>query len=144
MRGRRFVPQRRAVAGFVASHFGESDPTITVLACGERWPTPVEGEDLRFAVEDWLGAGAILSHLGLASSPEARVCEAAFRGVQDRPEEILLNCGSGIELREKEYESDVLHAARLNLYETVPLLAEGRFVNATGSDHPEEGGRANR
>ena len=43
----------------------------------------------------WLGAGAILSHLAFAKSPEAQLCEAAFRGVQDRLEEVMLNCGSG-------------------------------------------------
>jgi hypothetical protein len=38
--------------------------------------------------------------------------------------------GSGVELCEKGYALDVLHAARLDLYGTVPLPVEGRFVNA--------------
>jgi 2-phosphosulfolactate phosphatase len=120
----------QAVARFVAARLATGGCAVTVLACGERWLTPVEGEDLRFAVEDWLGAGAILSYLDLDKSPEARVCEAAYRGVRDLLEETLLGCGSGVELCEKGYEEDVLHSARLDLYGTVPLLAGGRLVHA--------------
>jgi 2-phosphosulfolactate phosphatase len=133
-----------AVARFVSARLVESNQGVTVLACGERWPTPVEGEDLRFAVEDYLGAGALLSHLDLDKSPEAQACEVAFRGVQEGLEEILLTCGSGIELREKGYRADVLHAARMDLYGTVPLLAEGRFVNAAGPARREEAERENQ
>jgi 2-phosphosulfolactate phosphatase len=114
----------------VAARLAAGGRAVTVLACGERWLTPVEGEELRFAVEDWLGAGAILSYLDLDKSPEARVCEAAYRGVRDRFEETLLGCGSGIELCEKGCEEDVRHSARLDLYGTVPLLAGGRLVHA--------------
>jgi 2-phosphosulfolactate phosphatase len=120
----------RAVACFVSARLAEGVRGVTFLACGERWLTPVEGEDLRFAVEDWLGAGAILAHLDRDKSPEARVCEAAFRGVRDRLEEVLLNCGSGVELCANGYPEDVRHAARLDLYGVVPVLDEGRFVNA--------------
>ncbi len=122
----------QSVAGFASSRLRAVDQAVTVLACCERWNTPVEGEVIRFAVEDWLGAGAILSHLSFDKSPEAQVCEAAFRGVRDRLEEVLLNCGSGVELREKGYAADVQHAARINRYGVVPLLVEGRFVDAAG------------
>ena len=131
----------QAVARFVSARLAGCDLSVTVLACGERWPTPVEGEDLRFAVEDWLGAGAVLSHLGLAKSPEAEACEATFRGVQGRLEDVLLNCGSGVELREKGYTADVLHAARLDLHSVVPLLTEGRFVNAAARGRREGDGK---
>src|SRR5262245_38477945 len=36
---------------------------ITVLACGERWRAPGTDGPLRFAVEDLLGAGAVLAGL---------------------------------------------------------------------------------
>jgi 2-phosphosulfolactate phosphatase len=127
----------QAVARFVSARLAACDWSVTVLACGERWPTPVEGEDLRFAVEDWLGAGAVLSHLGLAKSPQAEACEAAFCGVQGRLEDVLLNCGSGVELREQGYTADVLHAARLDRHPVVPLLTEGRFVNAAARGRRE-------
>jgi 2-phosphosulfolactate phosphatase len=126
----------QAVARFLSARLAEGKQALTVLACGERWLTPVEGEDLRFAVEDCLGAGAILSHLELDKSPEAQVCEAAFCGVRDRLEETLLKCGSGLELCEKGYKADVLHAARLDLYGTLPSLVEGRFIHATAGPAP--------
>jgi 2-phosphosulfolactate phosphatase len=131
----------RAVAHVVSARLAGGNQAVTVLACGERWLTPVEGEDLRFAIEDWLGAGAILSHLDHDKSPEAQACEATFRGLRHQLEEVLLNCGSGVELCDRGYKADVLHAARMDLYDTVPLLAAGRFMNAAGQGHPEETGR---
>ncbi len=77
-----------------------------------------------------------MSHLDLDKSPEAQVCEAAFCGVRQRLEDMLLNCGSGLELCERGYKGDVLHAAELDLYGTVPLLVGGRFVNAAAGPAP--------
>ena len=62
---------------------------VTVIACGERWKTPLEDGALRFAVEDYLGAGAILSYLQCEKSLEARVCEGAFLHVQNKFERVI-------------------------------------------------------
>jgi phosphosulfolactate phosphohydrolase-like enzyme len=48
--------------------------SVTVIACGERWNIPSEDGELRMALEDYLGAGAILSYLPYEKSPEARAC----------------------------------------------------------------------
>jgi 2-phosphosulfolactate phosphatase len=96
---------------------------VTVLACGERWPD----DSLRFAIEDYLGAGAILSHLSLPKSPEAQVCEAAFVGCRDPFAEVIWDCGSGRELRERGLEEDVRFAARLDVMDVVAMLRSGRF-----------------
>src|SRR5262245_56868978 len=52
----------QAVAAAVSSLLNDAEYlNVTALACGERWRTPDDEGALRFAVEDYLGAGAILS-----------------------------------------------------------------------------------
>ena len=120
----------QAVADAVSETLTASDCSVTVLACGERWqPASLDGA-LRFALEDYLGAGAILAALPHSKSPEAWACEAAFLATRDRLETMLWECGSGIELRERGYPDDVRHAAQLNLYHTVPLLRNGVLERA--------------
>lgn len=111
-----------AVARYVAPLLEREGHGVTVLACGERWRTAAHGEDLRFAVEDYLAAGAILAGLPDARSPEAEVCALAFRAIGGRLEPTLLSSGSGLELVSGGYEEDVRHAARLDLYGVVPVL----------------------
>ncbi|PLR71011.1 2-phosphosulfolactate phosphatase [Bacillus sp. UMB0728] len=102
---------------------------ITIIPCGEKWADAGEHEDsLRPAVEDYLGAGAILSYLDGEKSPEAAVCEGAFRAAQPKLAEYLWECGSGRELRARGFEQDVVHCSRLNMMPTVPILKENRFV----------------
>ena len=114
----------RATAFAVSSLLERQDVDVTIIACGERWQTPAEDGELRVAIEDYLGAGAILSYLAQEKSPEACVCEGAFIQVQKRLETLLWDCGSGRELRAKGFEGDVISAARLNVYDTVPLMAD--------------------
>jgi 2-phosphosulfolactate phosphatase len=102
---------------------------ITIISCGEKWADAGEREDsLRPAVEDYLGAGAILSYLNGEKSPEAAVCEGAFRAAQPKLAEYLWECGSGRELRARGFEQDVVHCSRLNMMDIVPILKENRFV----------------
>jgi 2-phosphosulfolactate phosphatase len=115
----------RAVAEAVGQIVASSDLSVTVLACGERWKQPNEDGELRFAIEDYLGAGAILARLpaSLSRSPEAVVCEGAFRAVSSDIATIVAESGSGRELREAGYPQDVEHAARLDVYDAVPAMA---------------------
>jgi 2-phosphosulfolactate phosphatase len=100
---------------------------VTVLACGERWRISDEGGALRFAVEDYLGAGAILSALPFSQTIEAQVCAAAFQAMRDRLDAALWECESGHELRAKGLGEDVRFAARLNVYDTAPVLRGERL-----------------
>jgi 2-phosphosulfolactate phosphatase len=113
-----------AVAAALAQILAETDLSVTVLACGERWREPNEDGELRFAVEDYLGAGAILAGLpsSLSRSPEALVCEHAFRASRDDLATIVEECGSGRELRAAGYPQDVEHCARLDVYDAVPVM----------------------
>lgn len=118
----------RAVAAALAELIDQDpDLSVTVIACGERWSIPSEDGPLRIAIEDYLGAGAILSYLNAEKSPEARVCQGAFAQVHDDLADLLWDCATGRALRERGYGEDIEHAARLNAYETVPFLQEGRL-----------------
>jgi 2-phosphosulfolactate phosphatase len=102
--------------------------SVTILACGERWHEGSNGDDgaLRFALEDYLGAGAIIAHLpGYASSPECKAARAAFVGARKQLFARLSECGSGVELTEKWYEDDIRIAAHLNSLDVVPVLKDG-------------------
>jgi len=96
---------------------------ITVIAAGERWP----GGSLRPALEDLLGAGAILAELEGRCSPEAQAAIATFLGLKDRLPDILHECASGQELEERSRSQDVDLAAALNASDNAPLLQDGAF-----------------
>ncbi|HEY7092185.1 MAG TPA: 2-phosphosulfolactate phosphatase [Ktedonobacterales bacterium] len=118
----------QAVAGAV-SHLlnSASHRNVTVLACGERWRTPDEEGALRCALEDYLGAGAILSALPFSQTVEAQMCAAAFRAMEDQLDAALWECESGQELRAKGLGEDVRFAAQLNVYDTAPVLRGERL-----------------
>jgi len=109
---------RSAVARHVAGA-----GTIAVVAAGERWP---DGS-LRPGVEDLWGAGAVLAalvDLGVTDlSPEARVAEAAYRGVEEDVASQVLGCASGRELVEAGFLDDVGIASEVDVTGVVPVLA---------------------
>jgi 2-phosphosulfolactate phosphatase len=104
---------------------------LTVLACGERWHEGLPAEQLRFALEDYLGAGALLSALELPCSPDAAVCRAAFLACAPNLNTLLADCPSGVELRERGYPEDVEHAAQRDICDVVPFLIDGRLIATT-------------
>jgi 2-phosphosulfolactate phosphatase len=110
----------RAVARFAAAHGG----TTAVIAAGERWT----GGALRPAVEDLLGAGAILAAFDPGElSPEARVAAAAFRAADGGLGAMLSESVSGRELHDAGFGRDVEIAAVLDASELVPVLVDGAF-----------------
>lgn len=94
------------------------DPTlsIAVIPAGERWPD----ETLRPALEDWLGAGAVIARLTGTHSPEAAAAADAFRTHRDRLEETVRRCSSGQELVARGFADDVTMASEHDLSECVP------------------------
>jgi 2-phosphosulfolactate phosphatase len=95
---------------------------VTVVACGERWKARGEDGPLRVAIEDLLGAGAIIAALPGSQSPEARVAAAAFLALKEDLAGVIAESGSGRELVARGHPADVAHAARLDLYRAVPRL----------------------
>jgi 2-phosphosulfolactate phosphatase len=103
---------------------------VAVIAAGERWPNG----NLRPALEDMIGAGAILSHLDDSGiSPEARAAAAVFQSVEHNLRSTLMECASGRELVVRGYGDDVEIASQLNQSAIVPVLADGSFQPLRGS-----------
>lgn len=112
--------------------------SVSVIAAGER---AADGR-LRFAVEDQLGAGAIiaaLSDLGIDhSAPEAAAVAESFRALRRGLRHLLIGSGSGRELADgvastTRMQDDgirpatVAEAAELDASTIVPVLRRGVF-----------------
>jgi 2-phosphosulfolactate phosphatase len=115
-----------AVADWIdAQRYGTPGHPVAIVASGERWP---DGS-LRPALEDALGAGAVLHHLGSAGcalSAEAGAIAALYTGTAD-VEAALRACGSARRLVQAGYGADVDVAARLDCDRCVPVLHDGAF-----------------
>jgi 2-phosphosulfolactate phosphatase len=100
---------------------------VAVIAAGE------EREDgtLRFALEDLLGAGAIIDALADVGidycSPEAAAAASAFTGLRNATGHLIGASASGRELAELGFRADVELAIEINVSETVPVLREFTF-----------------
>lgn len=106
----------------VAANIGK---TIAVIPAGERWPSD---DSLRPAVEDLIGAGAIIAALSRPrASPEARAAIATFSSSRAKLGELLHESASGRELCERGYEDDVEIAAQHDVSGSVPTLIDGAF-----------------
>ena len=112
--------------------------SVSVIAAGEL---SADGQ-LRFAVEDQLGAGAViaaLTDLGIDhSSPEAAVAAESFRALQRGLRHLLIGSGSGRELGVGVASTErmladgirpatVEECAELDAVDTVPVLRDGAF-----------------
>jgi 2-phosphosulfolactate phosphatase len=110
----------RAVAD-AASRRGTS---FNVIPAGERW----RDGSLRPALEDWLGAGAILRWLRGTRSPEADTAVAVFERHHRTLVATLDACGSGRELDERDHQRDKFIAAQLDASDSVPHFDGVAFV----------------
>jgi 2-phosphosulfolactate phosphatase len=99
-----------------------------VVAGGERWPD----DTIRFAIEDWIAAGAIIARLSHARSPEAEAAAAAFERLRGDLSGVLRESMSGQELMAAGWSDDIAIAADLDADECVPVL-EGNAFKLTRS-----------
>ena len=83
---------------------------IGIIAAGERWP---DGK-LRPALEDQIGAGAIIDLLPGTRSPEAEAARSIYRTVENNLHPTLQTCSSGRELMERGFGNDVDLAAMVD------------------------------
>jgi len=115
----------------VISQSPDAPGVVAVIAAGERWKSTTG--PLRPAVEDLLGAGAVIAALAPYTddslSPEASVAAAAWAAHADDLELILLRTGSGRELAGAGYGPDVLLAAEVDVSRIAPVLTGPAFVD---------------
>lgn len=130
---REAVPDATVLAGClrnaaaVATVAAQQDAPVAVVAAGERWQG--SSGPLRPAVEDLLGAGAVLRALVDAggrpaggASPEARAAIAAFDAARDDLGGWLADSASGRELVGIGFGDDVEAAARLDAEDVAAVL----------------------
>jgi 2-phosphosulfolactate phosphatase len=117
---------RNAAAAAQAARRIAGGGTIGVVPAGERWP---DGS-LRPAIEDLMGAGAIIHHLGLTCSPGAQVARDAFRSAADDLMQLIRASVSGRELIERGFSNDVNVALKVEVSACAPVLSEGAYCAA--------------
>ena len=96
---------------------------VGVIPAGERWP---DG-GLRPAIEDLLGAGAILDHLDLPCSPEAQVARDAYRSAGGNLANLIRASVSGRELIDAGFAGDVEMALEEGASCCAPMLIDGAY-----------------
>src|SRR2546426_344392 len=104
---------------------GRGASVFPCAAAGERWPTG----GLRPALEDWIGAGAVVAHLKGSLSPEAQGAKSAFGSASRRLEALLRDCMSGRELLERGFGDDLAVASEWDVSRCAPILRDGAFVD---------------
>ncbi len=114
---------RNARAVAQAARRVAGDAAIGVVPAGESWP---DGS-LRPAIEDLFGAGAVLDHLDLPMSAEARVARDAFRAAGTELTDIVRDSISGRELIDREFAGDVALAVQHEISMSAPLLVGGAY-----------------
>lgn len=135
----------KAVADYVINNYKR----ISLIPAGEKW----EDGSLRPALEDMIGAGAIISNLRGSLSPECLSVLAVFNSFKDNISDALKSSSSGKEhksvfdsfktglegalkisssgkeLIERGYEKDIEIASELNVSSCVPVLSDGGYIN---------------
>jgi 2-phosphosulfolactate phosphatase len=111
-------------ASAVAAAARDLGGPVGVVAAGELR----HDGSLRPAVEDLIGAGAVLHALGGHPSPEARAAVAAFLDAAPDLPSVLAGCASGRELAARGLTADLRLAAAHDVSRTVPRLVGGAFA----------------
>ena len=119
-----------AVGTWLTSHdYGTPEHPVVVIAAGELWP---DGS-LRPALEDLLGAGALMSDLCSQGagplSPEAAAAKASYEGTADLAH-MVATSASGRQLAAMGFVEDVAIATEEDASALVPVRdGDGSFVS---------------
>jgi 2-phosphosulfolactate phosphatase len=100
---------------------------IGIIPAGEKWELD---NSLRFAIEDIIGAGAIIQHIQGNRSPEAQMAVDIYKAVSTNLLSRLKECSSGKELISRGFEKDITLISEVDADLYVPILKENAFVRA--------------
>ena len=115
---------RNAAAVARAARAAAGEGLVAVIAAGERWPD----QSLRPAIEDWLGAGAIIAALDGCEDAEATLARIAFEAVGGRLGPLVRESISGRELIDRGFAVDVDIALEVQSSVIAPVLIGGEYV----------------
>ena len=111
---------------------------ITLIAAGETREDQEEDlENRRFAVEDYLGCGAILSEIQMRRSVDATVCLRAFEACRLDYATLISESPSGRYLAERGHAGDITHCLQRSIYDVLPVVRNGRIEALDPDDPPE-------
>jgi len=108
----------------VATYAMISGKTIAVISAGERW----NDQPLRISLEDFIGAGAIISYLNGSLSPESKAALAVFEAAKGDILAEVKHCSSGKELIARGFEEDIGLACELNSSNNIPVLTQDAYM----------------
>lgn len=113
-------------ASALAEHLSRTAQRIGVVPAGERW----RDGTMRVAIEDLLGAGAVVAALGGDLSVEARLAAETFISARGAIERYITQCISGQELIGWGFPDDVALASQLDASTAIPLLRDDAYFNS--------------
>ena len=116
------IVNARAAASLIQEKAIDIGCDVSLIACGEAEDPYNPDAAIRFALEDFLGAGAVAGHLDAEKSPELRAAEAAFGVAVSNILNELLGCESGKEMAGTGFRRDVEFAAHADSIEAVAVF----------------------
>jgi len=119
----------RTVARIASAVALKEGRNITLVAAGEIEEDLSDGvRRPRFAVEDWLGCGHILSGMRMERSAEAEVCARTYDSCKMALVDLVKGSLSGRYLIGRGKECDISHCLQRDIYDVVPVVLDGVIV----------------
>jgi 2-phosphosulfolactate phosphatase len=118
----------RTAGRILAEASGRTGRDVALIAAGE---VPEDGDGsgpIRFALEDYLGCGCILTELKLEQTADTRVCQRAYEASTLDLGRLVTECPSGRYLTARGNEHDISHCVQRSISDVVPAITGGRIV----------------
>jgi 2-phosphosulfolactate phosphatase len=119
----------RTVARIVSAVAAREGRNIALIAAGEIEEDRTDGVRIpRFAVEDWLGCGFILSEMRMERTAEAEICARTYDSCKPVFVDLIRKSLSGQYLIGRGKEYDISHCLQRNIYGIVPVVRGAMIV----------------